>query len=105
MPLVTYFLPGTDSEVRLTLEDVSGVAVTGGTATAEVYSPTGALVGTGVALSHLGSGVWKLPVSADWSISGSDYIEGEFVAVISMTYSGVDLVKRVRYPVMFDDDS
>ena len=105
MPLVTYFLPGTDSEVHLTLEDTNGVAITGGTATANVYSPSGGLVGNAIALSHLGAGVWKLPVDASWSFSGGNYIEGEFVAVISMTYSGVDLVKRIRYPVMFDDNT
>lgn len=105
MATVTYFLPNTDSQVRLTLTDLDGVAITGGSGTATIYSPSGAQVATGVALSHISGGVWKFDVAAAWSYSGGVYIVGEFVAVITHTYSGKTLTTRIRYPVMFDDNT
>lgn len=103
MPAVTYILPNTDSELRLTLTDSDAVPITSGTVVATIRNPSGTTLATGVALTHAGSGVWKLNIAAAWSFSASVYTVGEFTAVITATYSGKTLTKRVRWPVAWDD--
>lgn len=105
MALVTYIPPNTDAQLRITLKDRSDVAITSGTVTADVYNPSGTRVATASALTHLGAGVWALSIAASWSYSAGVYTQGEFVGVITASYSGNTLTKRVRWPVMFDDNT
>lgn len=105
MPAVDYLLPNTDGQLRLTLRDVDDVLITGGTATASVRSPSGTTIATGVPVTHLGSGVWKMDIAASWSFSAGVYTVGEFTAIVTITYSGKTLTKRSRWPVMWDDNT
>lgn len=105
MAIVTYIPPNTDAQLRITLKDRDGVAITAGTVSADVYNPTGSKVGSGITITHLGSGVWAMPIAASWSFSAGKYTQGEFVGIITAVYSGNNLVKRVRWPVQFDDNT
>jgi hypothetical protein len=105
MPHLTPIEPQTTAELRITVRQ-GGTLRDDCTAVANVYRPTGgAPVGSNqnMPLQGSGTGTYVLTWLPAWTEQTGQAVEGEYVAVITVTRAGIQRTRRFRVPVQFDD--
>jgi hypothetical protein len=93
--------PITSGILKILVKDGTGALVSDAVATAGIYNPHGIRIVSNVGLSNMGSGVYHLPVAAEWSSSNGVPIIGLFAALITITRSTQVRTKRFKYLVDF----
>lgn len=104
--MADYINPMSDAEWHLKVEDKDGNILSDATVVADVFSPTGVLVGNDQTMAwNAGLQRYVLNISKTWSTSSGLPVVGEFLVVVTVTRTGLQRVRRFRYVVKFDDDT
>ena len=86
-------------------DSLSGALVSGATATIAVYNPSGILVSgtTAPTVTENPVGTYYFTVLPTWSVNeAGNIVEGEYMAEVVVTKSGIQRYSRLRYRVTLD---